>query len=79
MARKQQKIKVVSYVRVGDELVETGSLTPEQKRQLGTWLKTTYLNTLFAGQARFYPAANEQEDQNGKDSGDHETAVYGCL
>ena len=51
----KQKIKVISYVRVGEKLVETSQLTPEQKRQLGTWLKTTYLNALFAGQAVFRP------------------------
>lgn len=54
MARKTE-IKVVSYVRVGDDLVETSQLTPEQKECLGTWLKTTYLNHLFAGQAVFRP------------------------
>lgn len=53
---KQQKIKVISYVRVGEELVETGQLTPEQKIKLATRLKTTYLNALFAGQAEFRPA-----------------------
>lgn len=60
MAKKNQKIKVTSYVQVGDELVETSKLTPEQKRILGTWLKTTYLNNLFAGQVVFRPA--DQQD-----------------
>lgn len=50
------KIKAVSYVRVGGELVETSQLTPEQKVELATWLKTTYLNALFAGRAEFRPA-----------------------
>lgn len=53
---KTTKIKVISYVRVGDELVETSNLTAEQKHKLGTWLKSTYLNNLFAGQAVFRPA-----------------------
>ena len=53
---KTTKINVISYVRVGKELVETSNLTAEQKRQLGTWLKSTYLNNLFAGQAVFRPA-----------------------
>lgn len=56
MARKEQKIKVISFVHVGEELVEVSKLTPEQKVELGTWLKCTYLNNLFAGQAVFKPA-----------------------
>lgn len=56
MAKKQPKIRVVSYVQVGDELVETSQLAEEQKRELATWMKTTYLNHLFAGQATFRPA-----------------------
>lgn len=56
MARKQQKIKVISYVRVGEELVETSQLTPEQRLEMATVLKIRYLNTLFAGRAEFRPA-----------------------
>lgn len=55
MARKQQKIKAISYVRVNGELVETSQLNPEQKKKLATWLKITYLNHLYAGKAKFYP------------------------
>lgn len=50
-----KKIKVISYVHVGDQLVEFSQLTPEQKRKAATWLKTTYLNALFAGKAEFKP------------------------
>ena len=49
-------IKVISYVRVGDQRVEFSQLTEEQKKQAATWLKCTYLNALYAGEARFYPA-----------------------
>ncbi len=56
MAKRVTKIKAVSYVHVGDQLVETSQLTAEQKKQLGTWIKTTYLNELFRGQATFRPA-----------------------
>lgn len=60
MAKRQQKIRVVSYVHVGDELVCTDDLSKDQKKQLATWLKTTYLNSLFAGKAQF-SEANETE------------------
>lgn len=56
MPKEKRKIKVISYVQVGEELVETSRLTPEQQRELGTWLKCTYLNQLFAGEAVFRPA-----------------------
>lgn len=59
MARKQPVIKTVSYVHVGNDLVNTDDLTPEQKVQLGTWLKTTYKNELYAGKAAFFPAKKE--------------------
>ncbi len=55
MARKEQKIKVISYVHVGDQLVNTEDLDPERRQQLATWLKCTYLNALFEGKAKFYP------------------------
>ena len=56
MAKRVTKIKAISFVRVGEELVEVSKLTPEQKVELATWLKCTYLNNLFAGQAVFKPA-----------------------
>ncbi len=51
------EIKVVSYVHVGNKLVCTDDLTEEQRRDLATWLKSTYLNALFMGQAEFQEAA----------------------
>lgn len=56
MAKKPQKIRTVSYIRVGDELVEFSKLPPEQKRRAATILKMNYLNALFAGKAEFFPA-----------------------
>jgi hypothetical protein len=56
MAKETPKIKVISYVRVGEELVETSQLSPENKQRLATWLKTTYLNNLYAGRAVFRTA-----------------------
>ena len=51
-----KKIKVRSYVRVGEELIETSNLTQEQKKQLGLWLTLTFMNNLYAGKAEFRPA-----------------------
>ena len=51
---KSQEIKTVSYVHVGDKLVNTDDLSDELRVRLGTWIKTTYLNNLFQGQAVFY-------------------------
>lgn len=61
MPRKEQKIKVISYVHVGDQLVCTDDLDPEQKRRLATWLKCTYLNALFEGKAKFYPVEGDEK------------------
>lgn len=51
---KKQEIRTVSFVHIGDELVNTDDLDDDQRRRLATWLKTTYLNTLFQGKAKFY-------------------------
>ena len=64
MARKEQKIKVVSYVHVGDQLVNTEDLDPERKRQLATWPKCTYLNTLYEGKAKFYPVEGIDKEKH---------------
>lgn len=63
MARKEQKIKVISYVHVGDQLVNTEDLDPERKQQLATWLKCTYLNALFEGKAKFYPVEEGEKEK----------------
>lgn len=61
MAR-QVKIKTVSYVHVGDHLVNTNDLNADQKQVLATWLKSTYLNTLFQGRAEFAVAKSTPEE-----------------
>ena len=57
--RKQPEIKVVAYVHVGDQLVNVDELDDEKRRQLGTWLKSTYLNELYRGKATFKPLVEE--------------------
>lgn len=61
MPRKGPKIKVVRYVHVGDQLVNTAELNEEQKGRLATWIKCTYLNALYEGKARFYPVVSGKE------------------
>ncbi len=56
---KKQEIRTVSLVHIGDELVNTDNLDDEQRRRLATWLKTTYLNTLFQGKAEFFECDGE--------------------
>ncbi len=55
MARKQQEIKTVSQVRVGDQLVKVSDLDDDKKERLAISLQVTYLNELFRGQVVFYP------------------------
>ena len=54
LMEKKQNIKTVSYVHVGDKLVNTKDLNDEQRLRLATWLKITYLNALFEGEATFF-------------------------
>lgn len=50
---EKRSIKTVSYVHIGDKQVNTGKLDGVQRRELGTWLKITYLNHMFQGSAVF--------------------------
>ncbi len=54
---KKLEIKTESFVHIGDELVNTDDLNDEQRCNLATWLKTTYLNALFKGKAEFYESS----------------------
>lgn len=63
MPRREQKIKVVSYVHVGEQLVNTEDLDPERKRQLATWIKCTYLNALYEGKAKFRPVGDNEKEK----------------
>ena len=58
---KKQEIRTVSFVHIGDELVNTDDLDDDQRRRLATWLKTTYLNTLFQGKAEFFESSGERD------------------
>ena len=67
---KKQEIKTVSFVHIGDELVNTDDLDDEQRRILATWLKTTYLNALFQGKVEFFECskARDTNSQNYRNS-----------
>lgn len=64
---KSREIRTQSFVHIGDELVNTDDLNDDQRRRLATWLKTTYLNTLFRGKAAFY-ANDIKSDANERNS-----------
>lgn len=55
MARADQRIKVISQVRVGDQWVPVSELTEEQKDRLAIGLQVTYLNELYKGRVEFFP------------------------
>ena len=59
---KSQEIKAASYIHTGEKLVSTQELNDAQRRQLGVWLKTTYLNALFQGRAVFAPTEDGEND-----------------
>lgn len=52
---KGQTIQTVSFVRADGALTDTQTLDKDRRRRLATWLKTTYLNELFLGEASFFP------------------------
>ena len=58
--KSSQEIKTISYVHVGGKLVNTADLEDEQRKRLGTLLKTTYFNALYQGRAVFKPAENRE-------------------
>lgn len=51
-----EDMKAVSYVHVGDKLVNTDELDPEQKKRLANALAVEWMNGLFRGKAEFFPA-----------------------
>ena len=59
--REERKIKVITYVYVGDKdnKVPFSELTLEQKAEAATQIKQKYLNNLFAGRAVFYRKGEE--------------------
>lgn len=58
---KSREIRTQSFVHIGDELVNTDDLDDDQRRRLATWLKTTYLNTLFRGKAEFFESGGGED------------------
>lgn len=50
----KQKIRVVEYVHVGDQVVAYADLTPEQKRKADALIIREWMNGLFTGKAEFF-------------------------
>lgn len=53
---KASDIKTISYVHVGDSLVEVKDLSVEEKEMVAAWIGCTLANTLFAGEYYTAPA-----------------------
>ena len=53
---RPEDIKVISYVHVGETLVNTEDLTPQQRQRMADVLKAEWMNGLFQGRAVFKPA-----------------------
>ena len=67
MARKEQKIKVVSYCYVGDELVCTDDLNEEQKERLAVAINWGLLASRYgAGNVTPPPGFDVCRDQHGR-------------
>lgn len=54
VARKQEKIRVVAYVHVGDQLVDVDTLNAAQRDYLGASLQVAMLNAAYRGKAKFW-------------------------
>lgn len=68
---EKRSIKTVSYVHIGDKLVETGELDGARRRELGVWLKITYLNHMFQGSAVFQEKAEDVCGRQGTEENQH--------
>lgn len=53
MARPEG-ITAESFVRINGKLTNTKDLSVDQLTKLAVWIKLTYLNSLFAGKAKFF-------------------------
>lgn len=60
--RKQEPIKVRSFVSVNGEYVEVASLSPEMRREVATQLKLRWMNAMFRGRAVFTVAEDPAEE-----------------
>ncbi len=63
---RYEDMKAVSYVHVGDRLVNTEELDGEQRRRLATALAAEYLSGLYRGEAVFFPAERGKQDGGGR-------------
>ena len=56
------EITVACFLREGDTLVPTETLSPAQRETLACRLKETYLNELCRGRAVFAPGESKQQN-----------------
>lgn len=45
------EVHTESFIYRGERLIPTAELTKAERKDLAQWLKTTYLNELYRGQA----------------------------
>jgi hypothetical protein len=81
LARQTQKIRTVSYIHVGDRLVNTDDLNNEQKAYVATLLNQRFMNALFRGKAEFglpadMPAAEDVFPELRKETVAHGAAAH---
>lgn len=48
---RETEISTESYIHSGERWIPTAKLTPAERKDLAQWMKMTYLNELYRGQA----------------------------
>ena len=61
--RKKIELTVRAWVHKDGRLVNVDTLPPEDRVELATQLKVTWLNTLYQGRAVFTAATDTKEDR----------------
>lgn len=55
------EIHTESFIHGDEALIPTAKLTPAEHKDLAQWLKVTYLNELYRGQAVVTPEKHEKK------------------
>lgn len=52
--RDGEPIRVVAYVRIGEDEIDLDALPAEERNEIGARLKVAWLNAMFSGRAVFH-------------------------